>query len=102
MSDDTWNGATWHESHVVWHLLPSACVYVTHGTWRMKSKCEESERKFPLFGIKPRKRLREKRNNSVGERKGKEGENEKKKRKERRKKIKEMRKIKERRKNKRK
>ena len=79
---------TWHESHVVSHLPPSACVHVTHGTWRMNSKCEESERKFPLCGIKPRKRLWEKKNNSVEERKGKEGENEKKekKRKERRKK----------------
>ena len=82
---------TWHESHVVWHLPPSACVHVTHGTWRMKSKCEESERKFPLCGIKPRKRLWEKKNNSMEERKGKEGQKGKekkrneKKRKERRK-----------------
>ena len=90
----------WHKSHAVWHLQPSACVYVTYDTWRMKSKCEESKRKFPLCGIKPRKRLWEKKNNSVEERKGKEGENEKneKKRKEMRKrkemiKIKEWRKI---------
>ena len=69
---------TWHESHVVWHLPPSACVHVTHDTWRMKSKCEESERKFPLCGIKPRRRLWGKKNNSVEERKGKEGEKEKK------------------------
>ena len=80
---------TWHESHVVWHFPPSACVHVTYGTWRMKSKCEESERKFPLCGIKPRKRLWEKKNNLVEERKGKEGEKEKKE-----KKRKEMRKNK--------
>ena len=41
---------TWNESHVVWHLPPSACVHVTHGTWKMESKYEENERKFPLFG----------------------------------------------------
>ena len=41
---------TWHESHVVWNFLLSACVHVTHGTWKIESKCEESERKFPLFG----------------------------------------------------
>ena len=33
----------------VWHLPPSACVYVTHDTWRMKSKCEESEKLFSLW-----------------------------------------------------
>ena len=81
---------TWHESHVVWYFLPSACVHVTHDTWRMKSKWEKSERKFTLCGIEPRKRLWEKKNNSVEERKGKEGEKEKKekKRKEMRKKKK--------------
>ena len=35
----------WHESHVVWHLPPSVCVHVTHGTWKIESKFEESERK---------------------------------------------------------
>ena len=44
--------STWHESHVVWHFPPSACVHITHGTWRMKSKYEESERKFLLFRVK--------------------------------------------------
>ena len=89
MSDDTWSGTTWHdhvasleddtwhESHVVRHLLHSAYVHVTHDTWEMKSKCEKSERKFPLCGIKSRKRLWEKKNNSVEEKKGKEGEKEK-------------------------
>ena len=60
---------TWHESYAVWHLPPSACVHVTQGTWRMKSKCDESERKFPLCGIKPRKIFWEKKNNLVEERK---------------------------------
>ena len=82
---------TWYESHVVWHFPPSACVHVTHGTWRIKSKCEESEMKFPLCGIKPRKRIWEKNNNAVEERKGKEGEMEKKEKK--MKKGKKMRKI---------
>ena len=59
---------TWHKCHVV-HFPPSACVHVTHGIWRMKSKCEESERKFILCGMKPRKRLWEKKYNSVEERK---------------------------------
>ena len=92
---------TWHESHVVWHLPPSACVHVTHGTWRMKSKCEQSERKFPLCGIKPRKRLWEKKNNLMEERKGKEGQKGKEK-KRNEKKRKEMRKREEMRKKKRK
>ena len=48
---------TWHESHVVWHFPPSACVHVTHGTWNMD---HESERKFPLTWIKPRNSLGEK------------------------------------------
>ena len=26
---------TCHESYVVWHLSPSACVHVTHGTGKM-------------------------------------------------------------------
>ena len=43
---------TWHENHVVWHFPLSACVHVTNGTWKMESKCEESERKFPLLGMK--------------------------------------------------
>ena len=33
---------TWHKSHVMWHLPPSACVHVTHGTWKMESQCKES------------------------------------------------------------
>ena len=53
MSNDTW-----HESHVVWHLPPSTCVHVTHGTWNMD---HESEMKFHLAWIKPR--------NSFGEKK---------------------------------
>ena len=81
---------TCHESHVVWHLPPSACVHVTHGTWKMKSKCEESESKFPLFGSNQGEKKE-----FGGGRKGKEKKREKKKerrkRKERRK-IKEMRK----------
>ena len=40
---------TWHESHVVWHFPPGACVHVTYGTWRMKSKCEESEEVSSLW-----------------------------------------------------
>ena len=70
---------TWHESHVVWHFPPSACVHVTYGTWKMESKCEESERKFPLVGSNKKKK-----NNSVEERKGKEKKG-KKKRKEKKK-----------------
>ena len=34
---------TRHESHVVWHLLPSAYVHVTHDTWKMdhmKDTCQ--------------------------------------------------------------
>ena len=92
---------TWHERHVVWHLPPSACVYVTHGTWRMESKCKASERKFPFCGIKPRKRLWEKKNNSVEERKGNEGEKEKKEKKGKEKKEKKRKKGKKMRKNKR-
>ena len=69
---------TWQESHLVWHLPPSACVHVTHGTWKMVSKCQESERKCPLFGIKPRNSLLEKREFGGG-RKGKEKKGEKKK-----------------------
>ena len=49
-------GGPWHESHVVWNFPPSACVHVTHGTWKMESKCEESERKFPLVGSKKKKK----------------------------------------------
>ena len=59
-------------------MPPSACVHVTYDTRRMKSKCEESEMKFPLCGIKPRKRLWEKKNNLVEERRGKKGEKKKK------------------------
>ena len=69
---ESFEEGTWHESHMVWHLPPSACIHVTHVTWRMKSKCEESEMKFLRCGIKPRKRLWEKKNNSVEERKGKD------------------------------
>ena len=52
---------------VTWCMCPC-------DTWHIVNevKSEESERKFPIFGIKPRKRLREKKNNAVGERKGKE------------------------------
>ena len=50
-------GGTWRESHVVWNLPPSACVHVTHGTWKMESKCEESERKFPLVGSNKKKTI---------------------------------------------
>ena len=63
--------------------------------------------KFPLCGIKPRKRLWEKKNNLVEERKGKEGEKEKKEKKRKEKKErkgekeKKMNKGKKRRKNKR-
>ena len=78
---------TWNESHVVWYLPPSACVHVTHGTWKMESKCEESEKKFPLFGSNQG----EKKEFSGG-RKGKEKKEEKKR--------KEMRKRKEKRKKK--
>ena len=82
----------WHESHVVWHLPPSACVHVTHGTWNMN---HESERKFPLTWIKPRNSLGEKKEFGGGKekkikkkkkRKGeKENKGEKKKRNEERK-----------------
>ena len=65
---------------MVWNLPPSACVHVTHGTRKIESKCEESERKFPLFGIKPRNSLREKKEFGRG-RKGKEKKGEKIKRK---------------------
>ena len=37
---------------MVWHLPPIACVHVTHDTWKMESKCEKSEKKFPLVGSK--------------------------------------------------
>ena len=33
---------------MVWHLPPAACVHVTHATWKIESKYEESERMFPL------------------------------------------------------
>ena len=75
---------TWHESHVVWHLPPRACVHVTHGTWRMKSKCEESEEVSSLWD-QPKKRLWEKKNNSMEERKRKRKEKKVERRKERRK-----------------
>ena len=65
---------------------------MTHDTWKMESKCEESERKFPLFGIKPRNSLGEKKEFGGG-RKGKEKKGEKRK---------EIRKLKKRRKKKRK
>ena len=68
---------TWHESQLVWHLPPSACVHVTHGTWNMD---HESERKFPLTWIKPMNRLREKKEFDGG-RKGKKNKGEKKERK---------------------
>ena len=86
---------TWHESHVVWHFPPSACVHVTHGTWNMD---HESERKFPLTWIKPRNSLREKKEFGGGkEKKTKEKKkrNERRKRKERRKKKRNERKTKE-------
>ena len=35
---------------MVLYFPPSVCVHVTHGTWKMESKCEESERKFPFLG----------------------------------------------------
>ena len=35
---------TWHESHVVWHLLPSACVHVTHDTWNMDHESERNRK----------------------------------------------------------
>ena len=76
----------WHESHVVWHFPPSACVHVTHGIWSMD---HESERKFPLTWIKPRNILGEKKEFGVG----KEKKRKEKKRKERIK-IKERRKKK--------
>ena len=78
--------STWHESHVVWHLPPSACVHITHGTWRMKSKYEESERKFPLVRVKKKKQFggRKKRKRRKGE-KGKENKRKKTKEKEERK-----------------
>ena len=66
----------WHESHVVWHLLPSVCVHVTHDTWKIKSKCEESERKFPLFGSNQGEKKK-----FGGGRKGKEKKRKEKKRK---------------------
>ena len=75
MSNDTWSGVTWHESHVVWHLPPSTCVHVTHGTWNMD---HESERKFHLAWIKPRNSLGEKKEFGGGKEKKR---NEKKKRK---------------------
>ena len=80
---------TWHESHVVWLLPPSAYVHVTHDTWKMESKCEESGRKFPLFRIKRRNRLWEKKEFHGG-RKGKEKKREKKKGKEKKKRKEEM------------
>ena len=73
---------------MVWHLPPSTCVHLTHDTWKMESKCEESEMKFPLFGIKTRNNLGEKKEFCEG-RKGKEKKGEK---------IKEMRKKKRKRK----
>ena len=51
---------------MVWHFPPSACVHVTHGPWKMESKCEE----VSSCWIK-------KKNNSVEERKGKEKKREK-------------------------
>ena len=47
---------TWHESHVP----PSACVHVTHGTWKIKSKCEESEKVSSFWD-----QTKERRKNSV-------------------------------------
>ena len=35
---------TWHENHVVWHLPPSACVHVTHGTWNMDHESERNRK----------------------------------------------------------
>ena len=39
-------------SHVVCHLPPNACVHVTYESWKIESKCEESEMKFPLVESK--------------------------------------------------
>ena len=71
---------TWHESHVVWHFPPSACVHVTHGTWNMDHGSERNMkvRNFPLTWIKPRNSLGEKKEFSGG-RKGKEKKGERKK-----------------------
>ena len=35
---------TWHENHVLWHLPPSACVHVTHGTWNMDHESERNRK----------------------------------------------------------
>ena len=70
---------------MVWHLPPSACVHVTHGTWKIESKCEESERKFPLVGSNKKKTIQwkeGKENKRKEKKKGKE-KKEKKGRKER-------------------
>ena len=67
---------TWHESHVVWHFPPSACVHVTHGTWNMDHGSERNRkvRRFPLTWIKPRNSLGEKKELGGGkEKKGNEG-----------------------------
>ena len=71
---------TWHDSHVVWHLPPSACVHVTHGTWNMNHGSERNRkvRNFSLTWIKPRNSLGEKKEFN-GVRKGKEKKGERKK-----------------------
>ena len=61
---------------MVWHLPPSACVHVTHGTWKMESKCEESE-EVSTFWIKPRREERirwreERKRKEMRRKKGKE------------------------------
>ena len=62
---------TRHESHMVWHLPPSAYVHVAHGTLRMKSKCEESEEVSSLWDQTKEEIMGEEKN-LVKERKGKE------------------------------
>ena len=83
---------------MVWHFPPSACVHMTHDTWKMESKCEESERKFAFFffflgsnqGIDYGKRKnsmeggKEKKRKEKKKKKGKEKKKRKEERKERR------------------
>ena len=40
----------------MWRFPPSACVHMTHDTWKIESKCEESERKFPLVESNKKKK----------------------------------------------
>ena len=79
---------------MVWYFPPSAHVHVTHGTWKMESKCEKSERKFPIVGSNKKKTIRwkEGQEKKRKEKKKRNEKKEKKGRKERKERKKNMRK----------